>query len=68
MSRGARHDALPGSLGMTRKQPGNLPASVHARLRNIARETERSFNEILQFYGMERFLYRLGRSRYASRV
>ena len=36
----------------------NLPASVRARLTNIARATNRPFQEILQYYAMERFLYR----------
>jgi len=40
----------------------NIPASVHARLLNISKATNRHFNELLQYYGMERFLYRLSRS------
>ena len=40
----------------------NIPASVHARLLNISKATDRRFNELLQYYGMERFLYRLSRS------
>jgi hypothetical protein len=45
----------------------NLAASVHQRLLNHARATERPFNEVLQRFALERFLYRLGRSTYASR-
>jgi predicted nucleotidyltransferase component of viral defense system len=43
------------------KKPANknLAASVHDRLLNIARETGRPFNEVLQYYAMERLLYRL---------
>ncbi len=44
----------------------NIPASVRARLQNKARETNRPFSEILQYYGMERFLYRFSRSKYAD--
>jgi hypothetical protein len=40
----------------------NMAHSVHARLKNEARATERPFNELLQYYAMERFLYRLGQS------
>lgn len=44
----------------------NLQASIRARLQNIARQTNRPFSEILQYYGMERFLYRISRSMYAD--
>ena len=37
----------------------NIPASIQARLKNKAVESKRPFNELLQYYGMERFLYRL---------
>ena len=52
---------------MKKDAPGNLAASVHAQLLNQARSTERSFNDLLQLYAMERFLYRLSKSRHASR-
>lgn len=45
----------------------NLPASVHARLQNRARETKRPFQELLQYYAMERFLYRLSKSSHRER-
>jgi hypothetical protein len=45
----------------------NMAASVHARLAERARRTDRPFQEILQYYAMERFLYRLCRSPYAER-
>ena len=41
-----------------KKNIKNLQASVKDRLLNIAKETNRPFSEILQYYGMERFLYR----------
>ncbi len=44
----------------------NMPASVRARLQNIAKETSRPFAEILQYYGMERLLYRFSKSPYAA--
>ena len=40
----------------------NVAASVRQRLLNRAQETNRPFDEILQYYAMERFLYRLSRS------
>jgi hypothetical protein len=43
------------------KQAINIPASVKARLQNMAREKGRPFAEVLQYYGMERFLYRFSR-------
>jgi hypothetical protein len=40
----------------------NVAASVRARLLNRSRETNRPFQELLQYHAMERFLYRLSRS------
>jgi hypothetical protein len=45
----------------------NLAASVQARLQNRARETKRPFQELLQYFAMERFLYRLSKSPHRSR-
>ena len=45
----------------------NAAASVKARLLNLSRQKSRPFQELLQYYGMERFLFRLGMSRYADR-
>jgi hypothetical protein len=45
--------------------PKNITASVRQRLLNRSREDNRSFNELLQYYSMERFLYRLSVSEYA---
>ena len=42
----------------------NVAASVHQRLLNVARETGRPFNETLQYFAMERLLYRLSCSAY----
>jgi hypothetical protein len=45
----------------------NLPASVHRRLLNRARGTGGSFNELLQRFAIERFLYRLSQSSSSER-
>lgn len=45
-----------------KREVENIPASIQARLKNKADESNRPFNEILQYYGMERFLYRLSRT------
>lgn len=44
----------------------NITASLRQRLLNKARETGRPFNELLQYFAMERFLYRLSKSPYAN--
>lgn len=45
----------------------NVATSVRQRLLNLSREQQRPFQEVLQFYVMERFLYRLGQSPYVDR-
>ncbi|MCI0705767.1 MAG: nucleotidyl transferase AbiEii/AbiGii toxin family protein [Planctomycetia bacterium] len=45
----------------------NLPASVRQRLTNKAKDTNRPFQEVLQYFAMERFLYRLAQSRHADK-
>ena len=45
----------------------NIEASVRQRLLNRARRDQRPFAELLQYYGMERFLYRLSQSTHAQR-
>ena len=47
--------------------PRNVPASVRQRLLNRARRDRRPFSELLQYFAMERFLYRLSRSVHAER-
>lgn len=51
---------------MTKHEIKDVAASVHRRLLNKAREEERPFNELLQYYALERFLYRLSKSPHAS--
>lgn len=43
----------------------NIAASIRGKLLNRAQADSRPFNEILQYYAMERFLYRLSLSPYA---
>ncbi len=45
----------------------NLAASIHQRLLNHARSEGRRFNEVLQRYALERWLYRLSISSHADR-
>ena len=45
----------------------NIAASIHRRLLNVARAEGRPFNELLQHYGLQRFLYRLSKSEYGDR-
>ena len=51
---------------MNPKPVKNLPASVRQRLLNFARENKRSFNELVHYYAMERYLYRLSKSRLSN--
>lgn len=50
-----------------KKDIKNIQASVRAQLQNKAKEANRPFAEVLQYYGMERFLYRFSRSEYADK-
>jgi hypothetical protein len=52
---------------MTVKNLKNVAASVRQKLLNKARTGQRSFEEIARMYAMERFLYRLGFSRYRKK-
>ena len=45
----------------------NIPASILARLRNQTEILERPFAEVLQYYAMERFLFRLSKTKYADK-
>jgi predicted nucleotidyltransferase component of viral defense system len=49
------------------KNTKNLAASTHQRLLNIAKDSSRPFNELLQHFAIERFMYRLSKSSYADR-
>lgn len=52
---------------MTEKKLKNIAASVRQRLLNKSRSDIRPFQEIVQYYAMERFLYRLSKSSHANR-
>ncbi len=52
---------------MSAKAFKNTAASVRQRLLNRAKSDQRPFNELLQYYAMERFLYRLSQSVHADR-
>ena len=45
----------------------NIGASVRARLTNEAKESRRPFQEVLQYFGLERFLYRVSQSQHCNR-
>lgn len=51
---------------MSRKKIKNRAASVRARLLAKAKSENQAFNQVLQRYAMERFLYRLSISEYAD--
>jgi len=48
-------------------RPSNLPASIHQRLLNHAKEQGRPLQELLQYFAIERFLFRLSQSQHATR-
>jgi hypothetical protein len=52
---------------MSKDVPAHIAHSVHQRLLNKARTDERPFNELLQYYAMERFLCRLSSSKHADK-
>ena len=52
---------------MSSRELSNVPQSVHDRLLRQARQSDRPFNELLLYYGIERFLYRLAQTEHAGR-
>ena len=52
------------------KKPGvkDIAASVRARLQANAKQTDRPFQEVLQYFAMERFLFRLSVSPHADKL
>ena len=52
---------------MTQRRGPSIAASVRQRLLDKARDTGRPFSELLQYFAMERFLYRLSRSVHADK-
>ncbi len=49
------------------KPKKNLGESIRQRLKNLSKERNRPFDEILRYYAMERFLYRLSISSHAKK-
>ena len=52
---------------MSKTKVKDLSASVRQRLLNKARQTNRPFSELAQYFTMERFLYRLSKSPFADK-
>lgn len=52
---------------MNRPNTANVPASIRAKLLNKSKATNRPFLELLTYYSIERFLYRLSVSSYAQK-
>jgi hypothetical protein len=50
-----------------KKPVKDVAASVRQRLQNVAKKTNRPFQEVLDYFAMERVLYRLANSKHASR-
>lgn len=53
---------------MSRKEMKNVAASVLARLRNHSKSSGAPFQQVLQLYAIERFLYRISKSGHAQSV
>lgn len=51
---------------MSKGKPTNIPASIRQRLLDKARKNQRLYNELVQYYAIERFLFRLSQSKYVS--
>lgn len=52
---------------MKKRKIQDISASVHHRLLNKARESSRPFNELFQYFSMERFIYRLSKTSHAQK-
>jgi hypothetical protein len=53
---------------VTERRITNIAASIRARLQKNAKEAGRPFQEVLQYFAMERFLYRLSQSPHAEKL
>ena len=67
MSSEKDYDALSGGNHLTNTPVKNIAASVRQRLLNKSRSDVRPFQELVQYFAMERFLYRLAQSHHANR-
>jgi len=61
------YNALSGGNDLTKRPLKNVAASVRQKLLNKSRADIRPFQELVQYYAMERFLYRLSLSHHANR-
>ena len=52
---------------MSRATKRDISASIRQRLFDLSKRENRPFGEVLQYYAMERFLFRLSKSKYADR-
>jgi len=68
MPGGENHAALFGVAAVNKRPKKNMAASFRQRLLNKARKSGRPFNELLQYFAMERFLYRLSKSSYRKHL
>ena len=55
------------SFTMTQKNLKNVAASIRQRLINKSRQEHKPFAELVQYYAMERFLYRLSHTHYKNK-
>lgn len=53
---------------MSGRSPKDVPASVRQRLLHLSREQVMSFDQVLQFYAIERFLFRLSKTPWSERL
>lgn len=53
---------------MSPRELKNVPASVRARLLNEAKSSGDSYDQVLQYFAIERFLYRLAQTEWADRL
>ncbi len=53
---------------MSERELKNIPASVRARLLNEARASGNSYDQVLQYFAIERFLYRLSKTEWSERL
>jgi predicted nucleotidyltransferase component of viral defense system len=53
---------------VTQREVKNVAASVRARLLNSAKEQGESFDQMLVYFAIERFLYRLAQTQWADRL
>lgn len=53
---------------MSQRELKNIPASVRARLLNEAKVSGDSYDQVLQYFAIERFLYRLSKTEWGERL